>query len=142
MKWQGCGRFRGLTRGIFVRLVRGTTAVLQVRPSPQAAPLNGMSNEENGHRYCIKPKCGGNYGYTCFINKVAPFFPKHACCSYSCHIILRLPPGCNSYTEDGSSMFQGNVTISLKHGWLQSAGFRHTNMDFFISFSAATGLPL
>jgi len=67
----------------------------------------------------------------CFINKVSPFCPKHVCCSYNCHIILRLLPGCNSYTEDGSSMYQGNVIISLKRAWLQSAGFRHTNMDYF-----------
>jgi len=78
---------------------------------------------------------------TCFINKKPEFCPKYVCCSYSCHIIRLLLPGCNSHPEDGSSMFQGNADQQPKTCMLAES-WRLSHKYGLFSFSAVTGVPL
>jgi hypothetical protein len=75
---------------------------------------------------------------TCSINKKLEFCPKYVCCSYNCHIILRLLHGCNSHPEDGSRIFQGNAYHQPKTCMV--AEFRRLSHKYgLFSFSAVNG---
>jgi hypothetical protein len=96
MNWQGFGRFRGITRGIMVRLVgkdnespRGVSFDISGATGRNKKKGEMVMDSELTLNAVVTISTAG------FINKNYAFCPKYDRGSYTCHIVLRLLDGCN-----------------------------------------------